>query len=132
MIGIIRVGICSLLLLLSLQASSQGNPVLQLDGTDGGLVLNRLTNLQRNAIVNPISGLIIYNVDTGCLNYYSIGKWYASCGIEIETCNGNGDCPSGKVCDNGLCIDDPDSIPCETDEQCPEGLICSNGFCVQP
>lgn len=131
MIGIIRVGICALLLLVSLQASSQANPVLQLDGTDGGLVLNRLTNLQRNAIVNPVSGLLIYNVDTGCLNHYSLGKWYANCGIEIETCDINADCPTGKICFNGVCIDDPNSTPCsDGDRPCPLGFICSNGFCV--
>jgi len=127
---VIRLGIYMLLLLLSIQGSSQANPVMQLDGTDGGLVLNRLTNLQRNAIVNPISGLIIYNVDTGCLNYYSQSKWYATCGIEIETCTSNGDCPPGKICNNGVCVEDSSGRPCETEEQCPDGFACVDGFCV--
>ena len=125
-----RIIIGGVLVILASVAYGQANPVLQLDGTDGGLVLNRLTNLQRNAIVNPSNGLIIYNVDSGCLNYYSIGKWYASCGVEIAVCNINTDCPTGKICSNGICVDDPIGSQCETNEQCPESFICSDGFCV--
>ena len=126
-----RIVIGGILLIFASVAFGQANPVSQLDGTDGGLVLNRLTNIQRNAIITPTSGLIIYNVDSGCLNYYSEGKWYASCGVEIETCNVNEDCPPGKVCNNGVCVDDVSNMPCsDGDRPCPLGFVCSSGFCV--
>lgn len=109
----------------------QVNPTLQLDGTEGGLVLNRLTNLQRNAIINASDGTIIFNTDSGCLNYSYSNSWYELCGIFIETCDINSDCSSGKICNNGVCINDPSTIACETSEQCPEGFTCINDFCTQ-
>jgi hypothetical protein len=36
-----------------------------------GLVPHRMTTAQRNAIVNPISGLVIYNTTTNKLNVYT-------------------------------------------------------------
>ena len=68
-------------------AYGQVNPTLQLDGVNGGLVLNRLTNLQRNAIMNPANGTLIFNTESGCLNYYYSENWYALCGFLIEICD---------------------------------------------
>lgn len=69
------------LLLIPFAAVAQGvtigsnNPpdpsaVLDLQSTQQGLLLPRLTSVQRNAIVNPVAGLMIYNTDLNCYEGY--------------------------------------------------------------
>ena len=38
-------------------------------------------------------------------------------------------CPTGFICDNGACIDDPNADPC-LNVNCPEGYSCEDGECV--
>ena len=44
-----------------------GSALLDIVSTSKGLLPPRLTTAQRNAIVNPAKGLIIYNTSLGCL-----------------------------------------------------------------
>ena len=37
---------------------------VQIDSTDRGLLIPRMTSVQRNAIVSPVSGLTVYDMDT--------------------------------------------------------------------
>lgn len=48
------------------------NPSAQLEvlSTNKGLLPPRMTTIQRNAIANPASGLMIYNLNTHALEYY--------------------------------------------------------------
>jgi uncharacterized protein (TIGR02145 family) len=55
---------------------------LDVDFSNKGFLAPRLTTVQRNAISNPANGLIIFNIDTGCPNYY-YGLWYSWCGVPI-------------------------------------------------
>ena len=48
-----------------------------------GFLAPRLTNAQRDAIVNPAQGLLIYNIDTDCINHFDGTRWYAHCGEAI-------------------------------------------------
>ncbi|MEI6765894.1 MAG: PKD domain-containing protein [Bacteroidota bacterium] len=62
-----------------------GNPPnpsagLDVDFINKGVLLPRLTDVQRNAIVNPAEGLQIFNITSGCVNYYHNGLWYQLCG----------------------------------------------------
>ena len=123
-----RFIIVPLFLLLSTLAAGQGASI-ELASTTGGMIINRVTNLQRNAIASPVDGTIVFNLDTGCINYYFMSKWYELCGTIIPTCDMSSDCPSGMICENGICVDDPGAIPCETVEQCPGGFDCTDGFC---
>jgi hypothetical protein len=83
-----------LLVLLSITASTQAqnnvgigtttpNPkaILDLQATDKGLLTPRMTTAQMNAIVAPPSGLLIYNTDDNCFNYYNNGTnaWKSMC-----------------------------------------------------
>ena len=45
--------------------------ILDITSTSKGLLLPRLTTAQRNAIVNPVAGLVIYNTTTNCINTYT-------------------------------------------------------------
>lgn len=44
--------------------------VLDVQSTNGGFLLPRMTTTQRNAILNPASGLSIYNLTTNCIQVY--------------------------------------------------------------
>lgn len=120
--------IIPLLLIISSLCYSQSSSLIKIDGPQGGLVLSNLSGVERNALQNPENGLIIINSTTGCLNYYYNTAWLEFCGIIINTCDINGDCPDGELCIDGTCVDDPNA--CETSEECPEGMICIEGKCT--
>lgn len=51
---------------------------LDLDFSNKGLLLPRLTTVLRNAIQNPPAGLQIYNIDSDCIEFYfATGGWKA-------------------------------------------------------
>jgi hypothetical protein len=54
--------------------------VLDVQSTNKGVLLPRLTNAQRDAIVSPANGLAIYNVSTKCINFYTGTAWFEVCG----------------------------------------------------
>jgi len=61
-----------------------GNPhpsaVLELESADQGFLTTRMTSEERDAIINPANGLLIFNLSTDCFNYFIGGSWYALCG----------------------------------------------------
>jgi len=62
-----------------------GNPPdasagLDIDFTDKGLLIPRMTTAQRNAIASPALGLMIYNTDDDCFQYYNGISWLSICG----------------------------------------------------
>ena len=56
---------------------------LDVSATDKGFLAPRLTTAQRDAIVNPDDGLIIFNISSGCPNYYFGGIWFEWCGTGV-------------------------------------------------
>ena len=53
---------------------------LELQSTEKGFLPPRLTNAQRDDnIVNPAEGLLIYNTDVNCLQWYNGTGWFDSC-----------------------------------------------------
>lgn len=63
--------------------------ILDIDSNNQGLLLPRLTTAQRDAIVNPANGLIIYNIDSDELQFNSNTKaapiWLAFTTTETST-----------------------------------------------
>lgn len=55
--------------------------VLDVQSTQSGLLIPRMTDVQRNAIANPAEGLQVYNITSHCLEIYypSIGWKQVSC-----------------------------------------------------
>lgn len=51
------------------------NAVLDLQSVQGGLLIPRLTTVQRNALSNPPRGLQIYNTDHDCMEMYFPSGW---------------------------------------------------------
>ena len=78
----------------------EGSSVVDVFSTDKGLLFPRMTTVQRDAIVNPAKGLMIYNLDEDCLQINSgspsssawscIGEGNASMPIVISDCDING------------------------------------------
>ena len=50
---------------------------LQIDSTTQGFLPPRMTTTQRNAVVTPPAGLMIYNTTTNKLNFYNGTAWEA-------------------------------------------------------
>ena len=49
--------------------------LLELQSTNSGLLLPRMTTAQRDAISNPAQSLIIYNLTTKCVEIYESNQW---------------------------------------------------------
>jgi uncharacterized protein (TIGR02145 family) len=49
---------------------------LEVSSTNQGFLPPRMTTVQRNAISNPASGLVIFNTTSNALNIYFSGAWY--------------------------------------------------------
>lgn len=54
--------------------------ILELNSTTQGFLPPRMTYAQRDAIVNPAAGLIIFNTEMQCLNYFNGTYWNTLCG----------------------------------------------------
>lgn len=75
---------------------------LDLKFNDKGLLLPRLTSLQRNNIVNPAVGLMIYNIDSDCAEmYFGTNMWKAlNCGCTAPPPNITTMIGTTRVCPN--------------------------------
>src|SRR5687768_923074 len=73
--------------------TSTPDPSAALDilSTTQGLLLPRLTTIERDAISNPSPGLVVYNTDTECLNYRIPTKWVVVCDCPQTTANAGPD-----------------------------------------
>jgi len=58
---------------------------LEVNSTVQGFLPPRMTTLQRDAIVSPATGLVIFNTTTNCLNFYIGSGWNETCGTFIST-----------------------------------------------
>jgi len=53
--------------------------VLDLTATDKGLLVPRVTTVQRTAISSPTEGLLVYDTNFGCFYYFKSGVWISLC-----------------------------------------------------
>jgi uncharacterized protein (TIGR02145 family) len=66
-------------------ANPNSSAILDVSGTNKGLLINRMTTAQRNAIVSPANSLLIFNTSTNCFEAYVNGSWF------------NVSCPAGCI-----------------------------------
>lgn len=61
---------------------SDSSALMEMVSSGRGMLVPKLTTAQRNAISNPKDGLMIFNIDEGCFDYYqlSTASWITSCG----------------------------------------------------
>lgn len=50
--------------------------VLDIQSTNKGLLIPRMTAAQRNAIASPANGLMVYDTDFSSFWYYGAGQWF--------------------------------------------------------
>ena len=83
--------LCILLLALNMSLKAQvsintdgslpdSSAMLDVKSTNKGFLPPRMTTVQRNAIASPEEGLLVFNVTTGCIEYYLGGSWKSMCG----------------------------------------------------
>lgn len=53
--------------------------ILEVSSDNKGFLPPRMTTLERDGILNPAIGLIVYTTDDNCLNINGSGGWYKSC-----------------------------------------------------
>jgi hypothetical protein len=61
-------------------SSPDASAQLEVTSTTKGLLPPRMTSSQRDGILNPAAGLVVFNITSQCLNYYSGTAWIATCG----------------------------------------------------
>ncbi len=75
-------------------SSTDSSAMLDIKSTSKGLLPPRMTNAQRDAIVSPASGLMIYNTENAEMEYYNGTRWSTfdgkiACGSTITDSEGN-------------------------------------------
>lgn len=60
-------------------ATPDASAALQVDGTRQGVLVPRMTQTERDAIVSPAEGLMLYNTTTHCLNMWNATQWIEFC-----------------------------------------------------
>ncbi len=78
-----------LLMIVSIQSKAQNVGIgtatpntsakLDINSNTQGLLPPRMTSVQRDAIVSPANGLVIYNTTHNCLEIYRAVSWYSIC-----------------------------------------------------
>lgn len=82
---LVSVWICGMLLSQGvLIGNTPGSPdasaMLEVSSPSQGFLPPRLTTAQRDSIPNPAVGLVIYNLDRDCIEFYTQGfGWYSPC-----------------------------------------------------
>ena len=62
-------------------ATPNPTSVLDVSSTTKGMLMPRMTTVQRNAIITPANGLLVYDIDVNCVMYYSttLASWNSLC-----------------------------------------------------
>ena len=63
------------------QAVPDPSSVLDVSSTTKGLLIPRMSSVQRLAIVNPTNALMVFDTDSSCILFYqsSVSDWYSMC-----------------------------------------------------
>jgi uncharacterized protein (TIGR02145 family) len=84
---------------------------LEIESSDKGLLLPRMSTAQRDLISNPAIGLAIYNTTTNCMEWYNGLLWYNFCGNSDASISTNG---TGGVSSYNCSIDELGNMVMDT------------------
>ncbi|MFT5279143.1 MAG: hypothetical protein ACI9P8_000777, partial [Bacteroidia bacterium] len=54
-------------------SSANASSILELKSTSQGMLTPRMTTTERDAIVSPADGLLVFNITSGAFNFYESG-----------------------------------------------------------
>jgi len=95
---------------------------LHIHSTQQGTLITRMTSVQRDSIVNPADGLLIYNLDSKCINLFKNQNWFEVCGTCIAPA-------APVVANNGpLCVNDTLSLTASSLSGASYSWSGPNGF----
>lgn len=69
---------------------ADASAILDVSSTNAGLLIPRVTTVERDLINSPAQGLQIYNLSTNCFEFYEFGYWHKfkcayNCGVSTVT-----------------------------------------------
>ena len=67
--------------------------ILDITSTDKGFLPPRMDNAQRDAISSPAEGLVIYNLENNCLEFWNNSFWVSACDGSVQP-GALSDCPT--------------------------------------
>lgn len=93
------------------------NAILEMQSTTQGVLVPRMTTVQRNAIATPSEGLLVYDIDVNCFFFYesATASW-------LSLCNAGGVGPQGPAGPTG-----PAGAPGAVGPQGPMGATGPQG-----
>ena len=108
--------------------------MLDIKSANKGLLIPRMTQAERNAIVSPARGLMIYNLTDNCIHVYNGSVWMV---ITFNVPLGGSSSNPGKTCNhilqngasagNGIYWIDPDSTGSNPPFQCYCDMTADGG-----
>jgi hypothetical protein len=103
----------------SVLANCDASAQLELNATDRGLLLPRMTTAQRDAIVTPANGLLVYNSSNNVFNFRAGGVW--------KDLDGNGN----SIVSNTAAINTTETVIVKTPTLSTARLIAGTVIAVQ-
>lgn len=91
--------------------SPNASAMLDISSSQKGVLIPRMTDVQRQLLKDPIAGLLIYNLTSGNINYYTGAEWQSVSGTNVSTNSGSGSSLTSGVAINTSGNDpDPSAI----------------------
>ncbi|MCX7954184.1 MAG: hypothetical protein N3A01_03225, partial [Bacteroidales bacterium] len=87
-------------------AQAHTSAMLDVSDTTKGILIPRLSTVERNSLSNPAIGLLIYNSDSKRLNYWNGSQWVEIISLELSVSQSEG---TGVV--KGILFSSTDSLP---------------------
>jgi len=117
--------------------------VLDLESTTRGMLLPRMTSVQRSAISSPAAGLMVYNTTLSCTEVYNGTQWgcldyvltpsLPSLGGSLSTSNGTDPFSANTTCTTAVISAQHTSSTCSGSVTTPQGntynVVLINGLC---
>lgn len=75
--------------------------VLEMDAIDRGVLIPRMNQAQRDAIPAPAVGLLIYNLDNSCFEFWDGTNWFSICGSTFSCDFSNAPAATNVFIDQG-------------------------------
>jgi surface protein len=74
-----------------IKVGNSANPaaILEVEGNNGGVLIPRMTNTQRDAIKTPAEGLMLFNTSTETINYWDGAAWKTLSATFVTTNTGS-------------------------------------------